>query len=188
LIDTARTSSRSPAGVDHLPAPSPPAALGGQLTIQRRKLEWPDIAKDMVIATMFKGESDKNPYREVIEGYKLTPSDLAFLKKSPVFKNLLRAELRRAEDLGDKASYIFKAELMTAKLADTLFERLLDSETPINELRLGYEAIAKASGLYELPQPKMVGAPGQSGVNIQINIPELPGGKLSHVKHNGTDD
>ncbi|MDR1308288.1 MAG: hypothetical protein LBL95_00015 [Deltaproteobacteria bacterium] len=147
---------------------------------------WPDIAKDIVLATIDRSLTGRFSYGDVAARYGLSADDLRFLAASPAFQGLVRAERRRADELGDRAAFTFKAEEMVRSLAENLYGRLMSDEAPppLGELRLGFETLSRAAGL---DQPAgggkgREGAGGASGVNIQINIPELPNGKLGHLR------
>jgi hypothetical protein len=151
---------------------------------------WPDIAKDIVLATLSGGGglSQSVSYDDVISHYGLSVEDIRFLTRNEAFRKLVKAERARADALGDKASYVFKAEQMAVALGELLFRRLTDPNEDVSlfELRMGYESMARAAGLDQLPDVRVSGK-GQAtnavgGVNIQINIPELPNGKLAHVR------
>jgi hypothetical protein len=152
--------------------------------VRERPRIWPDIAKDMVLASVDKGpgKGTRTTLAEVSAEYGLDDGDLRFLMGNEAFRGLVRAQFRRVRSLGDKAVFQFKTEEMAMRLAEVLFQRLISEAAPIGEVRAGLELFTRASGLDRVPEAARAQGPAAGGVNIQINLPDLEGGRLGHVR------
>jgi hypothetical protein len=123
----------------------------------------------------------------VCNHYHLDPLTLPTIEQQDDFQEVYKAEVQRLTQMGRKATFIAKNEHMALATAEELFYRITtDPSVSAGELRLAYEAFAKYAGYEPLETKESKG--GNSGVNIQINIPDLPGGRLNHLKGdlNGT--
>jgi hypothetical protein len=119
----------------------------------------------------------------VMAHYKLDPAGMDELLADPAYADAYEAELERFRDLGPRAAFVFRNEQMAGKVGEALFTELTaEGARPDSaELRRAYEIFTRYAGLE--PDPKAPPDAGRAGVSIQINVPELPSGKLAHLRN-----
>jgi hypothetical protein len=147
---------------------------------------WPSIARDLVQLTLPQHHLDPKravvvTYYDIMRQYGLSVDEMQALADNPTFQALVKAEKTKAASLGTQASQVFRAEAMATRLAEELFARLIDEsgDACIADLLKGYEIFAKSAGLTGGGHGA---AENKPTVAIQINIPELAGDKLAHLR------
>jgi hypothetical protein len=138
---------------------------------------WPALARDWVHMNL------PDPVPLTVEGvakeFGLEVAELERLTETPEFRRLCDSERSRVERLGSLGPQVYRVESMLGPLTERLFERLMCGECKIEEYVKGFVALLRSAGL---DQPVQAAAPSQTAVAVQINIPVLDGGKLSHVE------
>ena len=137
---------------------------------------WPDLARDLVNLTL-PGSGLKPSMTEVLRANGVDRDALAKIVDNPRFRTLLEAESARVKELGHRAGYANRVEVLVSLLAEQLFVKAMDADAPLGEVVRAFGALSNS-----VAAPEEAVRRGQGPVtNIQINVPVLKNPKLRHV-------
>lgn len=141
---------------------------------------WPMIAHD--IALMMQPDAGATTFD--LEGlscaYGMTKEEMSRLVSLPSFMSLLKAELKRAKDLGPNAGHKMRSAAIATDLLEILYLKAKSGDLTDNLVFRLLETCSKAAGIDGSLDKKDSGS--QTSVNILVNIPHLSNPKLRHLE------
>jgi hypothetical protein len=151
--------------------------------------KWPDIASDMAIVELDHreiaddGQEVGLTWDELKEYYNLSDDDLQVLNSNELFRGMVLAEKKRVQGLGETTGHVFRGEAIMRQVSALLLQRLHDDDPSlkISELLECWKVFARSIGLDAPAELARLGREGAQ-VAVQINIPDLGGDKLSHLR------
>jgi hypothetical protein len=121
----------------------------------------------------------RNSIKDVLRDYRLTVDSLASMLETPRFRAMLEAESARADSLGHRAGYVFRAEDMLSELAERMYQMAMAPDAEPQDVIRAFGAMLQSIGGVESGRQR----DGGPVTNIQINIPPLDNPKLRHLGH-----
>lgn len=131
--------------------------------------QWRSIARDLYISRTFKNGTLIS-LTDICEHYDLSRSDIKSLIDIPEFKSMLLAEKEKAEQYGDKAEHMFRAEEISARLSESLMNKSLAGNMEAkDELKL-LQLMMTSAGI-DAPADRKDKSQVNQQVAVQLVIP-----------------
>lgn len=142
--------------------------------------KWPLIARDMVMLSQ--PGSATYTAEDIMREYGLNEEQFILLCNTPVFRQMLEAEVQRMKALGPFAGFRLRAEAMASDIQESLYIKAKSGDMEDKTMLQLLQVLLKSAGLDGAPEKK---DEKQAQVNTQVNIsfavPKLNNKKLSHM-------
>ena len=151
--------------------------------LARNRHLWGSLARDLVLTNLPQPNAETAvSLAGILDHYNLTGGDLRELIARLDFQALWAKELREAEALGRQAAHVLRTSALAADMAEVLYNRARDPETPLGEVIKAYAALAKSAGLDEVWRDKGDGGTTVNvGVGVNFAVPTLNNPKVAYL-------